>query len=117
MTADAQNYKKQAAAHALSLVEPGMVLGLGTGSTAAEFVRLLAARVKQERLDLRCVATSEHDIADGCRPWGSWWRQGGWSDGFAWYGLIWLSGEGRQRCVGDAVYRSRFETWDGWGTW
>ncbi len=59
MTADAQNYKKQAAAHALTLVEPGMVLGLGTGSTASEFIRLLAARAKQERLDLRCIATSE----------------------------------------------------------
>ncbi len=59
MTADAQNYKRQAAAHALGLVERGMVLGLGTGSTAAEFVNLLAERVKQEQLDLRCVATSE----------------------------------------------------------
>ena len=59
MTGDARNYKRQAAAHALQLVEPGMVLGLGTGSTAAEFIRLLAERVKQERLDLRCVATSE----------------------------------------------------------
>lgn len=56
---NSQNYKKQAAEHALKLVEPGMVLGLGTGSTAAEFVKLLAERVKQEQLNLRCVATSE----------------------------------------------------------
>jgi ribose 5-phosphate isomerase A len=56
---DAQNYKRQAAAHALTLVEPGMVLGLGTGSTATEFVRLLAERVKRENLKLHCVATSE----------------------------------------------------------
>ena len=56
---DAQNYKRQAAAHALTLVEPGMVLGLGTGSTASEFVKLLAGRVKQEGLKLSCVATSE----------------------------------------------------------
>ncbi|MFZ0572668.1 MAG: ribose-5-phosphate isomerase RpiA [Rhodomicrobium sp.] len=59
MTGNSQNYKRQAAEYALKLVEPGMVLGLGTGSTAAEFVGLLAERVKQERLDLRCVATSE----------------------------------------------------------
>jgi ribose 5-phosphate isomerase A len=55
---NSQNYKRQAAEHALKLVEPGMVLGLGTGSTAAEFVKLLAERVKQEQLNLRCVATS-----------------------------------------------------------
>ena len=49
---NSQNYKRQAAEHALKLVEPGMVLGLGTGSTAAEFVKLLAERVKQEQLEL-----------------------------------------------------------------
>jgi ribose 5-phosphate isomerase A len=60
---NSQNYKKQAAEHALKLVEPGMVLGLGTGSTAAEFVKLLGERMKQEKLDLRCVATSEQTQA------------------------------------------------------
>ena len=55
---NSQNYKRQAAEHALKLVEPGMILGLGTGSTAAEFVKLLGERAKQEKLDLRCVATS-----------------------------------------------------------
>jgi len=58
LTGNSQNYKRQAAEHALKLVEPGMVLGLGTGSTAAEFVTLLAGRMKQEQLNLRCVATS-----------------------------------------------------------
>jgi ribose 5-phosphate isomerase A len=58
LIADVQNYKRQAAARALELVKPGMVLGLGSGSTAAEFVKLLGERMKQERLDLRCVATS-----------------------------------------------------------
>jgi ribose 5-phosphate isomerase A len=53
-----QTYKRQAAAKALELVKPGMVLGLGTGSTAAEFVSLLGERVKREPLGLRCVATS-----------------------------------------------------------
>jgi ribose 5-phosphate isomerase A len=59
VTQDVQNYKRQAAARALELVKPGMVLGLGSGSTAAEFVKLLGERMKQERLDLRCIATSE----------------------------------------------------------
>ncbi len=65
---NSQNYKRQAAGHALTLVEPGMILGLGTGSTAAEFVKLLGERVKQEKLDLRCVATSEQTraLAEQC---------------------------------------------------
>ena len=53
MSADAQ---KQAAGEAAAeLVEGGMVVGLGTGSTAAFFVRALAAR----GLDIRGVPTSE----------------------------------------------------------
>ena len=53
MSADAQ---KQAAGEAAAeLVEAGMVVGLGTGSTAAWFVRALAAR----GLDIRGVPTSE----------------------------------------------------------
>jgi ribose 5-phosphate isomerase A len=55
----AESHKRQAAARALSLVEPGMTLGLGTGSTANAFIFLLAERLKAERLNLRCVATSE----------------------------------------------------------
>jgi ribose 5-phosphate isomerase A len=58
LTEDAQNYKRQAAARALELVEPGMILGLGTGSTASEFISLLAERIKREELDLHCIATS-----------------------------------------------------------
>jgi ribose 5-phosphate isomerase A len=50
--------KTAAAAAAVKLVEPGMRLGLGTGSTAARFVDLLGARVK-EGLDVVCVPTSE----------------------------------------------------------
>jgi ribose 5-phosphate isomerase A len=53
MTADAQ---KQAAGQAAAeLVEPGMVVGLGTGSTAAWFVKALAAR----GLDIKGVPTSD----------------------------------------------------------
>lgn len=39
--------RKRAAEAALSAVEPGMKLGLGTGRTAEHFVQLLAARVRQ----------------------------------------------------------------------
>ena len=42
---DAHSQKIEAARVALSHVESGMRLGIGTGSTAAEFVRLLAERV------------------------------------------------------------------------
>ena len=44
---------------ALKLVEPGMVIGLGTGDTARRFVERLAKRATEERLDLVCVATSK----------------------------------------------------------
>jgi ribose 5-phosphate isomerase A len=50
--------KRNAAEAALTLVEPGMVLGLGTGSTAAIFVRLLAEKVKAG-LDIVGTPTSE----------------------------------------------------------
>ena len=46
--------KRLAAEAAAELVENGMVVGLGTGSTVAQLLPALAAR----RLDLRCVATS-----------------------------------------------------------
>jgi len=51
--------KKAAAADALTLVESGMRLGLGTGSTAKIFVDLLAERMKREGLKLIAVPTSE----------------------------------------------------------
>jgi ribose 5-phosphate isomerase A len=50
--------KRNAAEAALQLVEPGMVLGLGTGSTASIFVKLLAERVSQG-LDIIGTPTSE----------------------------------------------------------
>lgn len=48
--------KQRAGEAAAERVEAGMVVGLGTGSTAAWFVRALAAR---NLPDLRCVPTSE----------------------------------------------------------
>jgi ribose 5-phosphate isomerase A len=52
------DWKRQAAEQALSYVEDGMKLGLGTGSTAARFVELIGAKVKQG-LKVVCVPTSE----------------------------------------------------------
>jgi len=55
---NADELKKQAAARALELVQPGMRLGLGTGSTAKHFVDLLGVKVAGG-FDVLCVATSE----------------------------------------------------------
>jgi ribose 5-phosphate isomerase A len=54
----ADTWKRQAAERALAFLEDGMKVGLGTGSTAAKFVDLVGARVKQG-LELVCVPTSE----------------------------------------------------------
>lgn len=51
-------FKREAARLALEYVEDGMILGLGTGSTAAEFVKLLAEKVKSG-LQVTCVPTSD----------------------------------------------------------
>lgn len=50
--------KFAAARRAVDLIEDGMKLGLGTGSTAAWMVRALAERVRDENLRLTCVPTS-----------------------------------------------------------
>ncbi|HVV33437.1 MAG TPA: ribose-5-phosphate isomerase RpiA [Vitreimonas sp.] len=50
--------KINAAAAALDFVKDGMVVGLGTGSTSAHFVRLLGERVRQG-LRVRGIPTSE----------------------------------------------------------
>ncbi len=52
---DADAQKKAAGEAAAALVQSGMVVGLGTGSTAAWFVKALAAR----KLDIIGVATSQ----------------------------------------------------------
>ena len=57
MSAEAQ--KRAAGIAAAALVEDGMVVGLGTGSTAAYFVEAVGLRVAQEGLKLRGVATSQ----------------------------------------------------------
>lgn len=57
-----ETMKRAAAAEALRLVEPGMKLGLGTGSTARHFVDLLGGRVAAG-LDVVGVPTSEATAA------------------------------------------------------
>lgn len=59
--------KRAAALGALGFVEPGMRLGLGTGSTAEWLIPLLAARAAEaggwKALDLFCVPTSSRTRA------------------------------------------------------
>jgi ribose 5-phosphate isomerase A len=54
VTGDVEREKRLAAEAAAELVEDGMAVGLGTGTTAEHFLAALAAR----ELRLRCVATS-----------------------------------------------------------
>ena len=67
MTDVAEREKRLAAEAAAALVENGMAVGLGTGSTAAYFVSALAAR----ELDVRCVATSLQTETTATRAWPS----------------------------------------------
>lgn len=56
--------KIEAARAALQYVQSGMTLGLGTGSTAAEFVRLLGEALRTGKLrDVRCTCTSDQTEA------------------------------------------------------
>ncbi|MEY4255913.1 MAG: ribose-5-phosphate isomerase [Pseudomonadota bacterium] len=55
MSSSADLQKRAAGEAAAQLVKPGMTVGLGTGSTAAWFVKALAAR----GLDIRGVSTSQ----------------------------------------------------------
>ncbi len=50
--------KARAAEAALAYVEDGMILGLGSGSTAEIFVRLLGERIKAEGIRVQGVPTS-----------------------------------------------------------
>lgn len=50
--------KRTSGERAATLVTDGMVVGMGTGSTAVYFVKALAARVRDEGLRIRGIATS-----------------------------------------------------------
>ena len=52
------NPKRRAGYRAAELVEDGMTVGLGTGSTAFYLVERLGRRVREEGLRVRCVPTS-----------------------------------------------------------
>jgi ribose 5-phosphate isomerase A len=54
--------KREVAEHAAALVEDGMVVGLGTGSTAAFFIDALIRRAKAG-LNIACIPTSERSAA------------------------------------------------------
>jgi ribose 5-phosphate isomerase A len=56
-------WKRAAAEEAAKLVQDGMVVGLGTGSTAAYFVSLLARRISKERLRVVGIPTSRQTAA------------------------------------------------------
>ena len=58
--------KRLVAKRAVEFVKDGMVVGLGTGTTAALFIRELAAHVQLGGLKIRCVASSDasHALAE-----------------------------------------------------
>jgi ribose 5-phosphate isomerase A len=70
MNADEQNNCKKAAAEAAAaLVQDGMILGLGTGSTFAFFIEALGQRLAADRLRISGIPTSRHteDLARASR--------------------------------------------------
>lgn len=50
--------KRLVGLEAAKYVKDGMVVGLGTGSTATHFIRELARRIREESLAIRCVPSS-----------------------------------------------------------
>jgi ribose 5-phosphate isomerase A len=63
---DLDTQKRAAAARAVEFVQPGMRLGLGSGSTAKHFVEVLAERVRAG-LEVIAVPTSEATRSDAER--------------------------------------------------
>ena len=55
---NADDQKRAAAEEAVKLVEDGMTLGLGTGSTAAHFIDLIGQKVASG-MDIRAIPTSQ----------------------------------------------------------
>jgi ribose 5-phosphate isomerase A len=55
---DIEDIKKAVARKALSFVEDDMIVGLGTGSTTAHFIRLLGKKVMEEELEVYGIPTS-----------------------------------------------------------
>lgn len=57
------NPKQIAGARAATYIQSGMTVGLGTGSTAAYAVLAIGERVRNEALQIRCIATSDSTAA------------------------------------------------------
>lgn len=53
------NFKKMVGERAAKYIEDGMIVGLGTGSTARYMVDALARRIREENLDITGVTTSQ----------------------------------------------------------
>ncbi len=58
--AEQNRFKKAAAEAAAALVQDGMIVGLGTGSTAALFVEALSLRLAADRLRIKGIPTSRN---------------------------------------------------------
>jgi ribose 5-phosphate isomerase A len=56
---DHAGMKLRAAQRAMELVEPGMTLGLGSGTTATLWIKLLGEQVRDHALNIRAIASSE----------------------------------------------------------
>jgi len=57
-----QEMKQAVGNAAAKLVEKGMVVGLGTGSTASYFIAALIKRYQEENLSIHAVASSKHSF-------------------------------------------------------
>lgn len=62
-----RNAKKAAGEAGAQLIESGMLVGLGTGSTAAFFIEALGRRCKEEGLKIQAVATSKQSMQQAQR--------------------------------------------------
>ena len=58
-------HKELAARKAVEYIRDGMIVGLGTGSTAEFAIRALGERVETEGLEVQCIPTSEASAALG----------------------------------------------------
>src|SRR5215467_12298286 len=56
---DHSGMKLRAAQRALEFVEPGMTVGLGSGSTATIWIKLLGEKVRNHGLKIRAIASSD----------------------------------------------------------
>jgi ribose 5-phosphate isomerase A len=61
--ADHHELKLRAAERAMQFVKPGMALGLGSGSTATLWIKLLGEQVRDHGLDIRAIPSSDSSDA------------------------------------------------------